>query len=72
MAAGGAELDAGGAGAARPGIAHRLSWLRGQRGGDDGGVVVVGRRGMRPVSVEGGLGRGRPGSASLRGDLAFV
>lgn len=61
--------------AARPGFAHRLSYLRAQQaegrgvaGWDEqGGTVVVGRRGMRPVSVE-----GAQASASLRGDLAFV
>ena len=78
----GAGPDLDDAARARPGFGHRLSWLRAQRGegrggvmvgGEEKGMVVVGRaRGMRPVSVEGGLGRGRPGSASLRGDLAFV
>ncbi|MCJ1255613.1 hypothetical protein MMC24_003430 [Lignoscripta atroalba] len=38
------------------------------------GVVVLGGRGRRPVSVENEMDarRGNPGSASLRGDLAFV
>lgn len=67
---GGPDLDA----AARPGFAQRLSFLRQQQQqqGEGSGIVVVGTRGMRPVSVEAGLGRGRAGSASLRGDLAFV
>lgn len=70
---GGPDLDI----APRPGFAPRLSYLRAQQAegrgvvgggaGEESGTVVVGRRGMRPVSVE-----GAQASASLRGDLAFV
>ena len=64
---------------------QRSSWLRGLGESAGGGTgtgtrLVLGERGSRPVSVEVSEGnekdwtwrRGRPGSRSVRGELAFV